>query len=180
MSDTRKRAASLPASPSITRRSVLLAAGGAAALAACGDDDGGGDVSDGQTQGQATDETPDETPSSPDDSGDDAGSGDGDDSSGGDALAAVDEVPVGGGAVFADEEIVVVQPEEGEFKAYTAICKHQGCPLDAVEDGQILCSQTCGHGSTYAIEDGSNVQGPATAPLDEVPITVEGGSIVTG
>lgn len=172
MSDTRKRAASLPANPSVTRRSVILAAGGAAVFVACSDD--GEDDKPGAA-GETPDQTPDETPEEPTPDATPPA----DDSGGADALAKVSDVPVGGGAVFEDEEIVVVQPEEGQFKAYSAICKHQGCPLEAVEDGQILCSQTCGHGSTYAIADGSNVQGPATAPLDEVPITVEGNNLVT-
>ena len=46
---------------------------------------------------------------------------------GGDALAATSDIAVGGGAIFADEKVVVTQPTEGDFKCFTAICTHQGC-----------------------------------------------------
>jgi Rieske Fe-S protein len=90
-------------------------------------------------------------------------------------LVATADVPVGGGVVLDDQKIVVTQPTEGEFKAFTAICTHQGCVVGAVEDNTITCP--C-HGSQYSAEDGSVVTGPATAPLAAIDIKVEGGSVV--
>ena len=89
-------------------------------------------------------------------------------------IASTADVPVGGGTIFADEKIVVTQPTEGEFKAFTAVCTHQGCTVTMIKDGTISCP--C-HGSLYAIEDGSVVGGPAPAALAELKLTVDGDSI---
>ena len=80
----------------------------------------------------------------------------------------------GGGKIFKDEEVVVTQPAEGEFKAFTSVCTHQGCQVGKVENNEILCP--C-HGSAFSADDGSVVTGPATAPLEEVRISVEGDQI---
>jgi Rieske Fe-S protein len=90
------------------------------------------------------------------------------------AVATTGDVPVGGCAVFADQKVVVTQPTEGEFKAFTSVCTHQGCTVSASTDGVIPCA--C-HGSEFSIEDGSVIQGPATSPLAEVAINVDGDSI---
>ena len=92
----------------------------------------------------------------------------------GDALTQTSAIEVGGGAIFPDEEVVITQPSEGEFKCFTAVCTHQGCLVSSVSDGTINCD--C-HGSQYSIENGDVEQGPATFPLAEVPITVSGDSI---
>ncbi|CAL9577134.1 Rieske (2Fe-2S) protein [Streptomyces sp. enrichment culture] len=135
-----------------TRRTVLLTAGAAGATAltaACGGNGGGGGGAD---TGSAT-------------SGPDTGGGD---------LLRTDDVPVGGGTVLGDEKIVVTQPAAGEFKAFSAICTHQNCLVSTVADGTIDCP--C-HGSRFRIADGSVEQGPATRPLPEERITVDGKSI---
>ncbi len=70
--------------------------------------------------------------------------------------------------------MVVTQPEAGTFKAFTAICTHQGCTVTNVSNGTINCA--C-HGSRFKIEDGSVAQGPANGPLQAVDITVTGTAI---
>ncbi|MEV0642155.1 Rieske (2Fe-2S) protein [Streptomyces sp. NPDC050619] len=92
----------------------------------------------------------------------------------GQELAKTADIPVGGGKIYADEKVVVTQPKEGEFKAFSNICTHQQCPVANVSDGTINC--TC-HGSKFAIADGSVSHPPATKPLPEKKITVEGDSI---
>ncbi len=92
-------------------------------------------------------------------------------------LVATADVPVGGGVVLPDEELVVTQPTEGEFKAFTAICTHQGCLVGSVEGGEIVCP--C-HASHFSISDGSVASGPAGSPLAESPVQVEGGQVVAG
>ena len=87
------------------------------------------------------------------------------------------DVPVGGGRVLAEEKVVVTQPSEGDFRAFSSICTHQGCPVGKVEDGVIVCP--C-HGSQFSIEDGSVLTGPATAPLEEAAVTVEGDRLTLG
>ena len=91
------------------------------------------------------------------------------------ALASTSEVPEGGGKIIGGKNIVLTQPQAGAFKAFTAICTHQGCIVSTVADGTIDCP--C-HGSKFSIKDGSVVNGPATSPLAAIPIKVEGTSIV--
>jgi len=85
------------------------------------------------------------------------------------------QVPVGGGVIKDATGVVVVQPTAGEFKAYSAVCPHQGCDVDRVTNGQILCP--C-HGSVFRVSDGSVVTGPATQGLTLLPSTVADGSVV--
>ncbi|MFB8247837.1 Rieske (2Fe-2S) protein [Streptomyces sp. NPDC055952] len=134
-----------------TRRTVLLATGatGAAVFAAaCG---GGGDGSSSSESSAGAESA-----------------------RAGGRLAATDEIPVGGGKVFADRKVVVTQPEEGEFRAFSAICTHQRCLVNSVADGTIDCP--C-HGSRFRVSDGSVVDGPATEPLPAERITVQGNAI---
>jgi Rieske Fe-S protein len=90
-------------------------------------------------------------------------------------LATTAEIPVGGGKVLTAQKIVITQPQAGSFHAFTAICTHQGCIVNAVSGGTINCP--C-HGSRYSITNGSVVNGPAPLPLAAVSIKVEGTSIV--
>lgn len=152
--------------PEVTRRVVLRGAalGGVAVplLVACGSD--GGDAEAPATSAGASDPTTEggSPPAEPSDS--EAPSG----------LVSTAEVPVGGGMILPDEQIVVTQPTEGAFKAFTAVCTHQACVVSSVSDGTINCG--C-HGSMYSVEDGSVTGGPAPAPLDEIAISVEGDQI---
>ena len=93
---------------------------------------------------------------------------------GGAKLAATADVPVGGGVILTDAQLVITQPKAGTFKAFSAICTHQGCTVSSVENGTINCP--C-HGSEFAIADGSVVAGPAPKPLPAQSIKVSGGSI---
>ena len=88
-------------------------------------------------------------------------------------LAATGDIPVGGGAVFQAEQVVITQPSPGEFRAYSAVCTHQGCIVNDVVGGTINCN--C-HGSKFAL-DGSVSQGPASAPLPAVAVKVTGDQI---
>ena len=93
------------------------------------------------------------------------------------ALATTAEVPEGGGKIIDGKNIVITQPAAGTFKAFSAVCTHQGCIVSTVADGTIDCP--C-HGSKFSVKDGSVVNGPATRPLPPVAIKVEGTSIVQG
>jgi Rieske Fe-S protein len=88
-------------------------------------------------------------------------------------IAATADVPVGGGLVLTEQQLVITQPRKGEFKGFSAVCTHQGCLVDDVTD-TINCP--C-HGSAYSIDDGSVVGGPAPSPLPEEKLVVEAGSI---
>ncbi|MGW4272943.1 Rieske (2Fe-2S) protein [Streptomyces sp. SID10815] len=89
-------------------------------------------------------------------------------------LTRTSDIPVGGGKVFAEHKIVVTQPKKGEFKAFSAVCTHQGCTVAKVADGTIDCP--C-HGSMFHVADGSVAHGPATHPLAPKKIEVSGNSI---
>lgn len=138
--------------PPIGRRAVFAGAGVAAigAVAACGS--GAGTTDDAGGQEQAGD-APEGAPGTP--------------------LGPASEVPVGGGKVYADEQIVVTQPAAGQFTGLSAICPHQGCAVSSITDGAILCA--C-HGSLFSL-DGAVVQGPAQQPLAQRPVTVADGSV---
>ncbi|WP_148572242.1 Rieske (2Fe-2S) protein [Nocardioides caldifontis] len=152
----------------LTRRafgSAALLGVAAPVLAACGEDEPS------STSGSTSSGTP---------SGDGSPSGGGDGGGGGSAaggLVAAADVPVGGGVVLQDEELVVTQPSEGTFKGFSAICTHQGCLVAGVADGEISCN--C-HGSVFSADDGSVVNGPATSALEEVTVKVDGDQVTRG
>ncbi|MEU8623018.1 Rieske (2Fe-2S) protein [Streptomyces sp. NPDC048623] len=92
-------------------------------------------------------------------------------------LAKTGDIPVGGGKVIADKGVVITQPKKGEFKAYSSRCTHQGCAVGSVADGVIVCP--C-HQSRFDVTDGSVKQGPASRPLEPMPIEVTGEAIRLG
>lgn len=108
-------------------------------------------------------------------SGSDSSSSASSSSGGGAALAATSAVPVGGGMVLAAQKIVLTQPTAGTFKAFTAICTHQGCVVGTVQNGLIVCP--C-HGSAFHAADGSVANGPASQALAPVAIKVANGQIM--
>jgi nitrite reductase/ring-hydroxylating ferredoxin subunit len=100
-----------------------------------------------------------------------------------DALVGTAQVPVGGGVILADQNVVVTQPAEGTFEGFSATCTHQGCLLTSVASGTINCG--C-HGSQFSIATGDNVVGPSGEPagsvaaLPKIPVKVKGKDIVKG
>jgi Rieske Fe-S protein len=89
------------------------------------------------------------------------------------AVEAVAHVPTGCGVIKGD--LVITQPQAGTFKAFSKVCTHAGCDVNKVDGGVISCP--C-HGSTFSIEDGSPTGGPATKPLAETKVKVDGGNVV--
>jgi len=144
----------------ITRRHAIGAAAmvGVAlpALAACGSGDNTG-TDPSATNSSTTPTSPTTSASSP------AGGG----------LTTKADIPVGGGVIFADDGVVITQPEAGTFHGFTIVCTHQGCTVNSVTD-TINCP--C-HGSKYSLEDGSVVAGPAPSPLTVVDLTITGNNI---
>jgi Rieske Fe-S protein len=88
---------------------------------------------------------------------------------------ATSKVPVGSGIIDNDLKAVVTQPAKGEFKAFSYICTHQGCPVTQVSGDTISCP--C-HGSQFSTKDGSVKQGPATKPLTPMTATVKGSQVI--
>jgi Rieske Fe-S protein len=89
-------------------------------------------------------------------------------------LGKTTDIPLDGGKIFDQRQVVVTQPAAGTFKAFSSICTHQSCPVASVAGGTINCD--C-HGSKYSIKDGSVVNGPAPKPLPPKQITVTGDAI---
>ncbi|WP_461110501.1 Rieske (2Fe-2S) protein [Streptomyces calidiresistens] len=162
--------------PMTSRRTAVAAgaAGLAVVLTGCGGSDDNG------AQGGAN--TPDPGAGTTGGAGDEGGDATGGTEAeggetGGDELTRVADVPEGGGVILSEERVVVTQPEPGEYRAFSAVCTHQGCVVSDISNGAINCA--C-HQSSFSITDGSVLGGPATAPLPEQAITVEGDSVRLG
>jgi Rieske Fe-S protein len=155
-----------PSVPAPTSRRTVLACAGAACaavLTGCARYDSNNGIAAGQ---------PAYTPPAPASSSSSAGGGGG---AAANVLAKTSDVPVGGGKILAQQKIVITQPKAGTFHAFTAVCTHQGCIVDAVGNGTIDCP--C-HGSKFSVNNGAVVNGPATRPLAAVAIKVQGSNIV--
>ncbi|MDO9377363.1 MAG: Rieske (2Fe-2S) protein [Nocardioidaceae bacterium] len=136
----------------------VATAGGVGVLAACSggsDDTGSGSASSGATTESGGDDASSAAPS-------------------GTELGPATDVQVAGGMIYADAKVVVTQPTEGDFKAFSAVCTHQGCLVSEIVENAIVCK--C-HNSEFSIEDGSVITGPASQPLAAENVTVEGGTI---
>ncbi|MEU1623506.1 ubiquinol-cytochrome c reductase iron-sulfur subunit [Streptomyces sp. NPDC008238] len=92
-------------------------------------------------------------------------------------LGAATEVPVGGAKLYREAKIVVAQPTQGSYRAFSAVCTHQGCTCDKVEDTALSCP--C-HGSVFDAATGAVRTGPATKPLTKVDVQVKDGKLVAG
>ena len=161
----------------ISRRRALSGAAtagiGLPLLAACGDD-GDGSAADDPTSSS----TPRASEAAPTtgkaEKSEETGSSASEPAAEGIATA---DVPVGGGIVVTDQQAVITQPTEGEFRAFTAVCTHAQCLVTSVADSTINCP--C-HGSQYSIEDGSVTGGPAPSALAKVDFVVDGDRVVLG
>ncbi|MGE3810758.1 MAG: Rieske (2Fe-2S) protein [Candidatus Nanopelagicales bacterium] len=138
-----------------SRRTVLLTTGtvvaAAAVTAACGSSSDSGSAATSSTAGSG--------------SGEGTGSG---------ATVETADMSVGGGAILVDQKVVVTQPQAGVYKAFTAVCTHQGCVVSSINDNKIICA--C-HGSEFSAEDGSVLKGPAQGPLAPRTATVSGDTV---
>jgi Rieske Fe-S protein len=133
-----------------SRRAVVAGIAGMPLLAACGSgDESGGSGGEGVAD-----------PDAPSPSG------------GG--LTTKADIPVGSGKIFPGEKVVVTQPAADQFKAFSAVCTHQGCVVSALKGKEIQCG--C-HGSKFSVEDGSVIKGPAKKPLEELQVTAEGDNL---
>lgn len=102
-------------------------------------------------------------------------------------LGRPDTAPLGtvGGAVFVAARSVVVVNDGGRLRAFSTVCPHGGCDVDAVEPappgsgrsgGEIVCA--C-HGARFGL-DGAVRVGPARDPLTPLALTrTATGAVVT-
>ena len=139
-----------------SRRGLMCGALGVSAtavLAACGGDDS---AEDGDKGGSGDDKSKD--------SGGESG----------EVLAKESEIPEGGGKIV--DDVIVVQPKQGEYAAFSTVCPHKQLPKLQEPDssGTIVCAA---HGSKFKI-DGTLAGGPAQKGLTTVKVKVEKGEIV--
>lgn len=147
---------------------VTIAGGAGALLTACG-------ATSTSAPAAAGAQTASSTPTSSTPTADPSASESTGSATSGTTLGPTSDVPVGGGVVYPGPKIVVTQPSAGEYKAFSAVCTHQGCLVAGVSDGEIVCN--C-HGSHYSITDGSVISGPAPSALPTEQLEVSGSDLV--
>ena len=90
----------------------------------------------------------------------------------GTAIGPARAVPVGGAASFSDpstgDPSIVLQPQQGQFLAYDAVCPHAGCTVQYSQSARILVCPC--HGSEFNPETGAVEVGPAVTGLRTLPI----------
>ncbi|MCP1388450.1 Rieske 2Fe-2S domain-containing protein [Corynebacterium sp. TA-R-1] len=82
------------------------------------------------------------------------------------------EVPVGSAVIL--DRVIIAQPTEGNFVAYSAQCPHQASKITVVKGDVVRCTK---HGSEFSIVDGSVLQGPAVNPMMELKLVDEGDTV---
>jgi thiosulfate dehydrogenase [quinone] large subunit len=93
----------------------------------------------------------------------------------GTALGKASQVPVGGAATFTSangDPGVVLQPTQGQFVAYDAICPHAGCTVSYSKAADLLVCPC--HGSEFKVSNGDVIAGPS--PTGLTPYTVAEGT----
>jgi thiosulfate dehydrogenase [quinone] large subunit len=91
-------------------------------------------------------------------------------------LTATSAVPVGGAKQVkaSGKPAYVLQLEAGQFTALSAVCTHQGCTVSFDPSNKGFACPC--HGSRYD-STGKVLNGPATAPLPTIGVTVEGADV---
>lgn len=96
----------------------------------------------------------------------------------GDRIAALADVPVGGGAlvdVSTDGQLLLLRPAETELRAFNPACPHAGATVNPPAKGSVAC---LAHGSTFDPATGEVRSGPAKQDLTEVPVRVMGQDVL--
>ncbi|GAA1919010.1 hypothetical protein GCM10009716_29700 [Streptomyces sodiiphilus] len=92
-------------------------------------------------------------------------------------LGSPDAVPVGGARLYPVQRVLVSQPSEGDFRAFSAVCTHGGCVLSRLRE----LTGDCGcHGSRFDLATGQVLQGPATDPLPPLAVGTDDGALTAG
>ena len=146
-----------------------MGAAGASILTACGGEEASGPTSGGEATGRIEGAT-------------EATEGNGNTVAqvgGGGVIARESDVTPGSAVEFTDEELqqpaVLVRLDNGDFKAYSAVCTHRGCTVN-YRDGNLVCP--C-HGSVFdPANDAAVENGPADRPLPGIPVEVQNGEVV--
>ena len=97
-------------------------------------------------------------------------------------LAATSDIGVGEAIPVlvgeANVAVILSQPTQGTFRAFSAVCTHQGCNVNPpAADAPHILHCPC-HGSEFDTYTGAVLKGPAEQDLPEFPVRVEGGNVV--
>jgi thiosulfate dehydrogenase (quinone) large subunit len=96
----------------------------------------------------------------------------------GTVIAKVSNVQVGHAKQFTDQDgnpAYLLHPSTGSFVAFSAVCTHQGCPVQFDGSGfQCPC-----HGASFDAS-GQVTGGPAPSPLTPIRVSVSNGDVVAG
>lgn len=115
--------------------------------------------------------------SSSDNSGGNGGAGNA--GAGGKVLAALSDVPQGGGVLVKNPsgkgQVLLTRPSGDTIVAFNPACTHQGTTVGLPKNGTITCPN---HGSQYDPATGAVKRGPATLPLNKVSVKVDGTNVV--
>lgn len=92
------------------------------------------------------------------------------------SLISAASVPLGGGVRVESKNgpLIVVQPQAGEYFAYSAICTHAGCEVSKFTKDALIC--TC-HNSEFSTTGGRVISGPARTALAEFKLTLKSGEL---
>lgn len=92
-------------------------------------------------------------------------------------IAAASDVPVGGAQAFQNpgtgEPAFCVQPQSGQYAAFSAVCTHEGCTVD-FRNSKFMCP--C-HGAEFDAATGEVLRGPARDPLPPIAVVEAGNDI---
>lgn len=94
-------------------------------------------------------------------------------------IATSSDVPVGDSFAFSyprpKDICILIQPQAGQFVAYSRRCTHLSCPVNYEPDAKRLFCPC--HNGAFSVEDGSVLQGPPPHPLPRVLLEVRGDQI---
>jgi Rieske Fe-S protein len=96
------------------------------------------------------------------------------------AVAALDEIPVGGVKIFnypnADDPCILIRTAVDNFVAYSQKCTHLSCAVYYEKEQN--CLECPCHQGFFSIADGSVLQGPPQRSLPRVALQKEGSQLV--
>ena len=97
-------------------------------------------------------------------------------------IARLSDIPAGStlGVVMADGTRICLVNVDGEIRAMSDVCTHQGYSMSSgavLSGGRIECGW---HGTVYDCRTGAVERGPATEPIATYAVRVEDGSIYVG
>ncbi len=91
---------------------------------------------------------------------------------GGQVLTTLGAIPANGLVV---DGVVLTHTDSGGVHGVSATCTHQGCTVGNPKHGTVTCP--C-HGSEFDAATGKVLRGPATSPLPEIAVTLQGDQVV--